>query len=40
MTRCPPSSGSGTASYGYADALRGIHRPVDLADKNRARSSG
>jgi ATP-dependent DNA helicase RecG len=22
--------------YGYADALRGIHRPVDLADKNRA----
>jgi ATP-dependent DNA helicase RecG len=22
--------------YGYADALRGIHRPVDLADKDRA----
>jgi len=22
--------------YGYADALRGIHRPVDVADKNRA----
>jgi ATP-dependent DNA helicase RecG len=22
--------------YGYADALRGIHRPVDLADKGRA----
>jgi ATP-dependent DNA helicase RecG len=22
--------------YGYADALRGIHRPVDLADRDRA----
>jgi ATP-dependent DNA helicase RecG len=22
--------------YGYADALRGIHRPVDVADKDRA----
>jgi ATP-dependent DNA helicase RecG len=23
--------------YGYGDALRGIHRPVDLADENRAK---
>ena len=37
-TRCRARSGTGTACAGYADALRGIHRPVDGADVQRARN--
>jgi ATP-dependent DNA helicase RecG len=32
----PPELRQRLGLYGYADALRGIHRPVDLADKDRA----
>ena len=38
MTRCRLRSAHGHGLCGYADALRGIHRPVDEADVQRART--